>query len=254
VRDPLKKAYFALQHTKTLRELRKSAVCFDGWLVISEMEAESLRGYFPRVPIGVVGNSLSSTRVRSDIHSRPKQIVLIGNFDYYPNVDAAVYFATEIMPLLRRSQEGCLLRIIGKNPPSRLCRLAAADIEVTGYVEDLPAAVAEGSVFVCPLRIGTGIKNKVIEAMGCGVPVVSTGLGVEGTSAVSGVHYLQAESAHEFADCISRLLQNPRLCGTLTHNARDLVHECFSPAVPRQQLGAFFGRLGLMNQTSVVGR
>jgi glycosyltransferase involved in cell wall biosynthesis len=246
VKDPLRKAYCAWEHKKTRSEMEKSARYFDEWLVISELEADSLRVYFPGVPTSVVGNSLPQWQKCEVMQPRENLIVLTGNFDYFPNVDAAVYFANEVMPLLRHTQEGCKLRIIGGNPPPAVRRLVAPDIEVTGYVEDFPAAVSEGAVFVCPLRLGTGIKNKVLEAMDFGVPVVSTSVGVEGTTALPGIHYLQAENAGNFVDCVSRLLRHPSLRGELVRNARQLIRACFSNDIVREQLRGVFARVGLV--------
>lgn len=246
LRDPMKKAYCAWEHWKTRSELEKSARSFDGWLVISEAEADSLRAYFPKVPTSIVGNSLPHWEMRRVVSPRENLIVLAGNFEYYPNVDAAVYFAGEIMPLLRRARERCRLRIIGSNPPQAVRRLVAADIEVTGFVEDFPAAVSEGAVFVCPLRLGTGIKNKVLEAMDFGVPVVSTLVGVEGITALPGTHYLQAVNAADFAHCVSCLLRDSALRAELARNANRLVRARFSNDAVREQLRAALGRLGFV--------
>lgn len=234
VTDWPSKMYFSIQKQKAFSELSRAARQFDCWLVISTVEKESLEKCFPLVPIHVVGNAVlpSDPLIRqTDDHL----IALSGNFDYYPNVDAALYFAKEVMPLVRRSGLGLRLRIVGKNPPEAVLRTRADDIEVTGFVPNINAVLAQAGVFVCPLRLGTGVKNKVLEAMSLGLAVISTAVGVEGIGAQNGIHYLEAETP---ADFMLRLCQvadlNTR--GDLARAGRQFVLDHFLPQEIEVQL------------------
>ena len=231
VRNPGIRSYFRWQRRKVLVAMSDLASRYDRWLVISEVERRSLLNYFPNKSIYVVPNAVAC-RAKSEPRQATEEhlIVLSGNFDFYPNVDAALYFADSVMPLIRSERPEVSLRILGKNPPDRIRLLQTKDIEVTGFASNFFDRLLEASVFVCSLRLGTGIKNKVLEAMSLGLPVVSTRVGVEGTGAEAERHYISAETPREFLDAIKRLLDNPDLRSKIGSSGREFVLERFSPA------------------------
>ena len=111
-----------------------------------------------------------------------KAILFVAGFGHLPNVDAAQWLVNAILPLVRRRHPDAPLSLVGSNPSAEVRRLAAPDVEVTGWVSDadLAARYAAARVVVVPLRIGAGVKLKLVEAMAAGVPVVSTPIGVQG--------------------------------------------------------------------------
>jgi glycosyltransferase involved in cell wall biosynthesis len=227
VRDPVRKAYFRWQHYKVLRHIGAMANLCDKWFTISEVERRSLLSYFPDAPVDVIPNAVVDLADRSEIKTRDKLIVLSGNFDFFPNVDAALFFARAVMPLITRQVQGCSLRLLGKNPPDAICALKCDTIEVTGFVANFVASLSEAAVYVCSLRLGTGVKNKVLEAMAAGIPVISTPVGVDGVDVKAGTHYLEALTAGEFADAVLLLLSDPELHQSLARAARATVLEQF---------------------------
>ncbi|RYZ45040.1 MAG: glycosyltransferase, partial [Sphingobacteriales bacterium] len=109
-----------------------------------------------------------------------KTILFTGNMDYAPNVDAVIYFVSEIFPLIKKQVPDAVFVIAGQRPVKKVLDLAAPDVQVTGFVKDLSAMYASASIVVAPLRFGAGTQNKVLEAMAMGVPVVSRNIGFNG--------------------------------------------------------------------------
>ena len=134
-------------------------------------------------------------------------IALVGNMDYWPNEDAAMWFATDILPILRRTHPTAEFAIIGANPTPRIRALADLQgVIVTGRVADVRPYVAHAAAAVVPLRIARGIQNKVLEAMALGRPVVVTPQAFEGVRAEAGRDLLVADSADAIAATIGDVL------------------------------------------------
>jgi polysaccharide biosynthesis protein PslH len=132
--------------------------------------------------------------------------VFTGTMDYPPNVDAVVWFAAEILPLIRRRVPAAQFYIVGSNPSAAVRRLAQiGGIFVTGRVPDVRPYVAYATAGVAPLRIARGIQNKVLEAMSMGKPVVLTSGALEGIDADPGVDVVLADAVEDFASACWRL-------------------------------------------------
>jgi sugar transferase (PEP-CTERM/EpsH1 system associated) len=132
--------------------------------------------------------------------------VFTGTMDYPPNVDAVVWFAKDILPLIRRDLPSARFHIVGNAPSAEVQRLAEIDgVYVTGRVPDVRPYVAHATAGVAPMRIARGIQNKVLEAMSLARPVVVTPGALEGIAAVPGRDVVLAGSAEAFADACVRL-------------------------------------------------
>lgn len=133
--------------------------------------------------------------------------VFTGTMDYPPNVDAVLWFASEVLPLIRLARPDAMLHIVGRAPSAAVARLAApGSIIVTGSVADVRPYLAHASAAVAPLRIARGIQNKVLEAMAMARPVVVSTAGLEGIDADPGREVLLADTAEDFADACLRTL------------------------------------------------
>ena len=135
-----------------------------------------------------------------------KTILFTGNMDYAPNVDAVVYFAKEIFPIVLKQIPDARFVIAGQRPVKKVKELATSNIEVTGFVRNLAEIYAAAAIVVAPLRFGAGTQNKVLEAMAMGVPVVSHNIGFNGLNIESGQGVILALEKSDFAQqCISLL-------------------------------------------------
>lgn len=137
-------------------------------------------------------------------------LAFTGAMDYLPNVDAAFWCAREIFPRLKASMPEMKFYIIGGNPTRKIRKLhdPSAGIFVTGYLEDLRPLLMNARVFVAPMRIARGMQTKILEAMACGVPVVTSAHAAAGLGANAEREVLIAESAGEYAQQTLRLLHN----------------------------------------------
>ena len=149
--------------------------------------------------------------------------------NYFPNADAAIYFCNEIFPHVRERYPTARFYIVGNHPSEQVRRLEAQDgVVVTGYVPDVRPYFEEASVFVAPLRAGSGIQTKNLEAMAMGVPVVTTAVGAMGLQADVGKELLVADTPTAFAEQVIHLLNNQHLRENIAQTARTRVETDYS--------------------------
>ena len=167
---------------------------------------------------------------------RPSHLVFSGSMDWHPNEDAVVYFLDAILPAIRARVPETTFTVVGRNPTTRLrdAAVRAGGVTVTGTVSDVRPAVAEGAVYVVPLRAGGGTRLKIFEAFAMARPVVSTAVGAEGLGVEPGRHYIRADEPREFAAAVVSLLGDPERRHRLGSAGRHLVETCYSwPTIGR---------------------
>ena len=195
-------------------ERRAAAAC--NWsFFVSEPEAKRFRELAPEsaaktvaVECGVDLQRFSPDAIYDWPFGDPGAcLVFTGNMDYWPNADAAIWFAREVMPMLRQAQTDIRFWVVGANPGADVLALARLPgVHVTGRVEDVRPYVAHAAACVAPLRIARGIQNKVLEGMAMGKPVVASPAAFEGVRAEAGSALLVADGAPAFAGAIGEIL------------------------------------------------
>ncbi len=200
---------------------------FDGFrrtVVVSGRDAARLRQISPELPVIVIPNGVDLDKFApTGYEPETPTLIFTGNFDYIPNQDAALRLAREIFPMVRRAVPEAELLLVGNNPPEALRGLRQSGVQVAGSVPDLRPYLEQASLYVCPLRLGAGIKNKVLEAMAMQKAVVATPLSCDGISVTHGRDVILAERNEELARATIRLLRNPELRQQIAANGRRLV-------------------------------
>jgi len=141
---------------------------------------------------------------------QPTTVVFTGTMSYFPNADAATWFAGEILPMIRRFIPAVQFRIVGREPNAAVRGLASQPaITVTGAVPDVSTEISRAAVSVCPMRFGSGMQTKILEAMAMETPVVATSKALEGIPEDLHQFLHRADSPDLFADAVQRILKEP---------------------------------------------
>lgn len=154
-------------------------------------------------------------------------VVFIGNMGYPPNVQAAEFLVRQIMPLVRKSFPHAKVALAGANPHPRVQALASGNVHVTGWVEDIRSWYARTRVFIAPMLIGTGLQNKLLEAMAMNIPCITSPLANQALGAEDGTEILVGSTAEDFAGHIIYLLEDPGKAEKLAHAGFLFVKEHF---------------------------
>jgi glycosyltransferase involved in cell wall biosynthesis len=171
-------------------------------VVRTEVDAELLRHQVAGATVAVVPNGVDAGPPPPPLVTEPV-LAFLGSYDAEANVDAAERLVREVLPLV----PGARVLLIGRDPSPRVLALSGPRVEVTGTVQDVAAALARAAVFVAPITRGRGVRNKVLEAMAAGLPVVGSPLALQGIGASAGV--VEAASPGEQAAAVVRLMTAP---------------------------------------------
>lgn len=225
------KSYASMEWPKLQKfELDVCEKC-DLMLTVSEEDEATLRKSVKKdanihsVPIGVDIHYFDTIKRKAG----SKNILSIGTMYWPPNVDSMLYFAKEIFPIVKEKIPDAVLTIAGQKPVQSICELAQdPSIRVTGYVDDSRRVAEDCGVFIVPLRSGSGVRVKILNAMAMGLPIVSTSIGAEGLNVEHCSHLLLADDPESFAYSVVEILNNQNLADSLGRNARDLVCKNYS--------------------------
>ena len=169
------KPHFAYQIWMFWRYERRTMQRAQANVYVSPVDAATYLRFFPGRTATVVPNGVDTAYFAPiDVRPDPATIVFEGNMMFGPNVDTARRLATRILPRVTASVPQARLVLVGRDPSPEVARLASAQVTVTGTVDDVRPYLARGTVFACPMRLGSGIKNKVLQAWAMGRPVVAT--------------------------------------------------------------------------------
>jgi polysaccharide biosynthesis protein PslH len=213
--------------------------------VASEREKGKLLALCPAARVYVVPNGVDSEYFSpSEVAAQPvvemlaenPSLLFVGSMDYHANIDAVTRFVRRIWPRVADRHPRLRFVIVGRNPPQEVRQLECERVRVTGTVDDVRPYYASALAVVVPLRVGSGTRLKILEAMAAGVPVVATHLGAEGIAVQNGIHLLLADTEADISEAIEHLVGSPSTRRRVAMAARHLVASRYDWAVPGESL------------------
>ncbi len=219
-----------LQYERALAShARRSFFVTDNEVALFMGLAPELEGAVEAVGNGVDSDFFSpSPDCATPYLSDELPVVFTGAMDYWPNIDAATWFAQDMMPTLRRGNDRIRFYIVGRSPTPAIRALSSDHVVVTGTVADVRPYLQYAAAVVAPMRIARGVQNKVLEAMSMGRPVIAARECVDAISAVDGEELLAAQSPSEFVDAVQTLLSGPDTADRMGAAGRACVVRRFS--------------------------
>jgi GT2 family glycosyltransferase len=200
----------------------------DVTLVVSHIEKELLAEHLPQADVRIFTNIHDVAERVPPVKDRTG-LMFVGGYRHPPNVDAVLWYAEEVLPLVKQRLPGVKTYIIGSNAPESITSLADEAMEIVGFVPDMTPYLESCRISISPLRYGAGVKGKINQAMSHGLPVVATSPSVEGMYLRDGVEVLVADEPAAFADAIVRLYGDDQLWAKISEASVANVRDYFSP-------------------------
>ena len=200
---------------------------FDNTTIISEQD-KNLIVNIKNNKIVVVPNGVDYQTYQQKEVEKSYDLIFTGNMAYPPNVDSAVYLANEIMPLVWQQKPNIKLVIVGAKPDAKVKKLSSDKIVVTGWVDDISEYYAKSKVFIAPMQIGTGLQNKLLEAMAMNLPCITSNLANNALNAEHNKSVLIGENPNDYANHIVQLLDNKDLYQKIANNGFQFVKQNYT--------------------------
>ncbi len=200
---------------------------FDALTIISEPDSEAIP-HKQNGDIHIIPNGVDFEYFAPMECEKKYDILFCGNMSYEPNVHAAQFLAKEVMPLVWKEVPEATLLLAGASPKREVRKLAGDKVTVTGYVDDIRESYASARIFAAPMQTGSGLQNKLLEAMAMQLPCVTTSIANASLYAEDGRQVLVGDTAQAFADHLIKLLQNEDLRDQLAIAGYNYVNDNFS--------------------------
>lgn len=224
----LSKVFWWLQWKKTFFFEQKSCKQFDTVIAVSEQDRDTFCSLYGldnlvTIPTGVDIEYFSP----QDIPAESSSLVFVGSMDWLPNEDAVLYFANDILPVLKKEVSDIHLTVVGRNPSPRLKKRLTSmpEIQLTGWVDDVRPYMAKAAIYIIPIRIGGGTRMKIYEAMAMGKAIISTSIGAEGLAVKDEENIVLEDDPLEFSAKIIEMRKNSAMRSRLGKNASAYVRE-----------------------------
>lgn len=201
---------------------------FENKSIITEQDRTYI--YHPNQKnIKIIANGVDLDYFIPQSSEKKYDLIFHGNMSYAPNVDTALFLTKHILPELKKRYPNIRLLLSGTNPANKIIELGQLEnITVSGWIEDPRIAYASAKIFIAPLQIGTGLQNKLLEAMAMKIPCITSPLANNALKAQPNEEILIAESVEQYVKHITTLLENPDLVKKITENAFTMVHQRFN--------------------------
>jgi len=234
--------FYKLEFSRLVQYERAVFDYFEHKIIISDQDRQFIH-HPKRNEIAVIPNGVDKAFFDYPPLEKQYDILFAGNFSYPPNIEAAIYLVKEILPLLKERGFTPSVLLSGADPHPRVKALASSQVTVTGWVDDIRHSYAQSRIFVAPMFIGTGLQNKLLEAMAMKLPCVTTKLANNALRATDRENILLAEQSHEFVEKIIVLLTEIDMFTDIASHAELFVKARYSWSYQNNQLIALLGNL-----------
>jgi glycosyltransferase involved in cell wall biosynthesis len=227
-KSAFRKLLYRIEARKMVAYETQTLQRFQHVIAVSDHDRKEMLALAPGCAITVVPTGVDTEKYQPapSVSGNPPLIVFTGSMDWEPNIDAVDYFCRDIFPSVLAAFPDARFQIVGRNPHSRVRKLASSSVEVTGTIPSVAEYLRNATVVIVPLRIGGGTRLKIFEAMAMRKAMVSTSIGAEGLDVTSGKDCLLADDAPSFAAAILAVLRDPVLRRSCEDNAAALAARC----------------------------
>lgn len=230
--------YSSIQAGRLLRYERAICLQADAVLAVSGEDAEALGRLVPDKPVHVIPNGITTSdydEAPSTLDLGPHALVFTGKMDYRPNIDAILWFTEQVLPLIEAQIPDVALYVVGQRPHGSLQSLTQKpNIHITGFVTSVQPFLHAAAAYIAPLRMGSGTRLKLLEALAAGCAVVATPEAASGLSQNLLDALVLADKPEAFAEAVRRVVSEPELRAALGRAAREHVREYeWSAILPR---------------------
>lgn len=218
-------AYLSMQTRKLIAYEASMSPRFDVNVMMSDPDAQALRGIAPGVETAVVPNGVDVDYFVPGDEPQEPAMIYTGGMNMFANRDAVMHFVEHIWPSVKAARPDARFDIVGQDPPPELVERARGDpgLRIHGYLDDVRPLVRKAMVYVVPIRVGGGTRLKVLDALAQGKAIVSTSVGCEGIEVIHDDNILIEDDPQAFARLVASLLNDPQRRRTLGAGARKLA-------------------------------
>ena len=231
--------YMRRDYEKMLEFERQEGARFDAVVAVSPDDKRLFESQYGWKHVRNIDTAVDEDYFEENADQGTKEVLFVGSMDWLPNQDGVEWMADKVWPLVRKEHPQAVFRVVGRNPPRNVTRLAeSAGIEILGGVPDIRPYLKTAAVCVVPLLVGGGTRLKMYEYMVTGRPVVSTSIGAEGLPIEPGKHWVRADGETEFAVAINELLSHAERRNEIGLAGSRFVRERYSSfAIAKQYEG-----------------
>lgn len=219
--------FFSMEYRRLLRYENDLFDRFDNKTIISQPDRD-LIPHPSNQEIVIIPNGVDHAYFHSIVRPQEFDIVFTGNMGYAPNADAAHFIAKEILPIVHHQLPKTTLLIAGATPQPKVQALQSKFVKVSGWVPDIRESYASSALFIAPMRIGTGLQNKLLEAMAMGLPCITSVMANSALGATENKEILVGRSPQDYADLIIKLLMNKEYADSIAQKGHEFVKHEYS--------------------------
>ena len=200
---------------------------FNNHIIISSSDRNEI-AHIDNKNIEIIPNGIDTNYFQKIITDKIYDLIFVGNLSYVPNIEAAKFITKKIFPRLQEKVPNIKILISGSNPSKKVLRLSNENIKVTGWVDDIRETYCSGKVFFAPMSLGSGLQNKLLEAMSLGIPCITSNLCNESLGATHMKNIIIGNSVEQYISQILNILSKPELISEIEKNGREFVNKKFS--------------------------